>query len=386
VLARARSALARSAPYFAWSATLLLALAAWLSVPRPDPRAVPTRPALRALLVDLSASVTRRRPAHSAWLREALLEAARAARAAREEVLVVTYAADVDTLYGPGPASGLEDLLLGRGGALWHPRAGAGGDLASDLCAALALARSALRAGGRAPGRLEILGDGGASDGEPRDVIEALAGAGVSVHALELPPCTAEDLAIAEIVGPGELASGAPRTLRRLDSRRLWRLATRADDRARDRAHRGTRRVTATRTVELPPDAEPGPDGRIHWSARVDLGVVEDGFWEIDARARSLGAPGGAGDPVPENDRARAAVRVGGSIVLALARSAEVEAELEGWLSRGDRLPGFETLLARPEELAARLADVDVLVSADLGPALARPPLASFVRRGGWPR
>jgi hypothetical protein len=338
------------------------------------------------LLVDLSASVTRCRPAHSAWLREALLEATREARAAREEVLVVAYAADVDAIYGPGPASGCEDLLLGRGGALWHARAGAAGDLASDLCAALDLARSELCAEGRAGGELEIFGDGAASDGEPRERLAALAEAGVSVRRMALPPSTEEDLALVALVGPEELESGAPLALAvDLD------LAPAADEPARarqielalDLVH-ATRTLHETRTLELPADAAPADDGRIHWSARVDLGVVEDGLWDIEARVRTSDASGRAGDPIPENDRASTAVRVGGSLVAALVRSAESASELGDWLLREPRIPGVEIVLAEPAELAARLSDVDLLISVDVAPAdLPGALLGSFVRRGG---
>ncbi len=383
--ARARAIHARTAPYLAVLATLLLALAAWLSLPRSEQGGVPTRPPLRALLVDLSASVTRCRPDHSAWLREALLSTGREARAAGEELLVVAYAADVETVYGPAPAAGFEDLLLGRGGPIWHPRAGAGGDLASDLCAALRLARAELCSPGRAAARLELYGDGGASDGEPREELEALARAGVSVRTIELPPRTRTDIAIAGLVAPRELESGAPLALTvelELEpGSAAWRTGGIELDLELEGAGRST---STTRTLALPSGVEAGADGRVHWSARVELGVIDPGLWNIRLEARWIDAEGRKGDPVPENDASATRVRVDGSLVGLLVCSPEVESASAAWLVHDGRIPGFEAVPAAPEDLPGRLADVDLLITIDLGPAdLPGSAIASFVRRGG---
>ena len=78
---------------FAWVGFGLLVWGAWLAFPR-VPGEEPG-PALRAVLVDASASAARRRPGWGARVREVVRAEARAAEAAREELAVVLFGRDV---------------------------------------------------------------------------------------------------------------------------------------------------------------------------------------------------------------------------------------------------------------------------------------------------
>ncbi len=387
-LERARRALGRSAPALVLLAAILLGLATWLLFARGSP-STPDRPGLRALLVDLSASVTRARPDHERWLRRALLASTREARAAREDLLVVEFASDVRGVWGPGSAAGFEALLLGQAERTWHPDVGASGDLASELCGTIELARAELLAAGRARGRIELFADGAASDGDARAALESLARAGVRATQHPLPERATTDLAIAALVAPRELEEGAPLSIAvdlELAAPGARPPAGEIELSVELSHERETKQ--ASRRLELPESLATDASGRARWTARMDLGPLAAGRWEIAVRARRLDVDGASGDPIPENDAARAPLRVRGSLVCALVLGEELREELRAergaWLAGAPGLVGIEVLEREPALLAALLADLDLVVTADVAPAdLPGAALASFVRAGG---
>ncbi|MEE2939188.1 MAG: vWA domain-containing protein, partial [Planctomycetota bacterium] len=146
---------------------LLLALgglAAWIGAPTGEATDQDAPPPVRALLVDLSASITRSRPAAAIDLVGQLEAQALAATRAGEEVLLITFATGATRRFGPGSAEGFLEALRGEGaGWLAPPDA----DLASDVAAAAGLARSVITAERRPPGRVVLMGDGRWTGADP---------------------------------------------------------------------------------------------------------------------------------------------------------------------------------------------------------------------------
>jgi hypothetical protein len=117
-------------------------------------------------------------------------------------------------------------------------------------------------------------------------------------------------------------------------------------------------------------------------SLAVELGLAEAGRTEVRVRARL----DGGSDPIPEDDRAEAATRASGVLVAALLADPEGAEAARAWLAPGGacQLSGLQVLFRAPEEAAALLAELDLVVSFDLPPArLPQGPLEAFVRGGG---
>ena len=123
-------------------------------------RSEPDRPALRVVLLDASASVTRGRVDGRRALREELLRQLRTAEEAGEDLAVVRVQRGASVACSPAPAAEAAQRLL---------RPDAGDDLlgralddgATDLAGALELAAELLAEGGeRAPGTVVVVGDG----------------------------------------------------------------------------------------------------------------------------------------------------------------------------------------------------------------------------------
>ena len=79
-------------PTLAYAGAALLAVGGWLARPRPERADTERGPALRALVVDASASAVAPRPDWRRFVTRTLLAEARAAEALGEDVLVVAFA------------------------------------------------------------------------------------------------------------------------------------------------------------------------------------------------------------------------------------------------------------------------------------------------------
>jgi Mg-chelatase subunit ChlD len=360
----------------AGAGALLLALCAWLALPRADPRAQPTRPAARVVVVDGSASVVRPRLDWARWVARRLRAECAAAAAAGEELAVVRFGADVERAFGPGAPAEFEALLLGRGARPFEAGPPGARDLGSDLDGALALAAELLGERGRAPGRLVLLGDDEFTGTDPGPRLAALRRDGHALEWVELPPAGQGDLAVARLLAPRALEEGAPLAV---GVELRWRPGTRAEDTCSlsfELRAGGVER--AQRVVQaLPGGRAPDARGDVRWLARVELGTPPAGDYEVVVRAAL------DGDRSPENDRARARVRVGEVLsCVALAPAGAPRALAERFDAA--RFAGVQIDWVTPAELPRALTGADVLLTVDVGPEeLPLAHVAPFVRGGG---
>ena len=379
---------ARWAPWAAVLATALLGVAAWLFWPRADPSAAPTRPPLRMVLVDASASVTRLRPNHSGWLRRRLLDQARAASESGEEIAVVVYGADVASRFGPGRPPDFEERLLGHDGDPWNASLPAGRDLESDLGGALQLAGEELRAAGRAAGRLVVLGDLGWTTADPSGQLASLARAGVHLERIPLPPIGVADSALVRLEVPERVEAGAD-----LPFAVPFVVQWPAGDVGRDAVVELEAELVGEAGVErqserlvLTPAARSADLALAQGSWRAFFPAPAPGRYRLEVQCRLTDHSGRVlSDRVPENDRFTGVTRVEGRIHTLVVSSESVRPELGAWLERA-RLawPGVELEPVALGDLSSRLPQADLLLSIDLGPAaLPARTLVDFVRRGG---
>jgi len=352
-------------------AATLLALAAWLLVPRDSPRSA-ARP-LRVCLLDASASAVRCKPGWAAWARQALIEEARSAAAAGEDLAFVRFARDVELLLGPEHPNELERFVFDPGLVLE-----ARDDSASDLAGAVELARELAR--GREPrARLRLLGDRSFTGADPRLGLARWAGEMGSIELAALPEPTEPDLALAELAVPEAIEAGAPlaaqvglvlRGLPEGSEALAVELEITLDD------ARGRRQWTVPAVLPREVLAAGSP-----WSVRVELGPASAGRIAVSVRAR-LRRGEGSGDLVPEDDELRASLDAGDELVCAIVASEETREAAERWQRALESVPGLD--LELESELALALAGSDVLVTVDIGPsALPEAALASFLERGG---
>ncbi len=350
---------------------LCLALAAWLFWPR-RVAGRDTAPRLRVALVDVSASTVRAR-GWLPWVRAELREQAGEARAAGQELAVVSFANGLATGFGPGdPARFLEELE-GRAGAPFEPMAELGQE-ATLLAAALEGVEPWLSDPTRPAGELALLGPLTFTGRSPVAVLARLRAAGVALAPRAPPAAEESDLGLLELVLAPRVERGAPLVA-------LARLVLR-----RGTATLGTARlslesecdgVVHERSFEL---ALPGVDGE--FELPLEAGPAGPGRNELRARVSWSSGP----DPLSENDRAQASCVATGAGVIGVAVSPEARAAAEEWLApRGrSRLAGLQFAFYAPSELEERLAELDAVVSFDLATGeLAAPLLAAFVRRGG---
>ncbi|MEE8469637.1 MAG: VWA domain-containing protein, partial [Planctomycetota bacterium] len=360
------------------------ALAAALARPRERQATGPTAPALRAVLVDVSASVTRTRSGFPLAVHRLLREEARAAQAAGEELVVVEFAAEVRVVFGPGDPARFSARLEGLAGVPYLPGPRSGRDWRTDLAGALTLVGPLLGAAGRAPGQVVIAGDGWATGDDPAARLAALARDGAHIEWRFSPPPDLDDLALEDLILPRQVEAGAPVAVGvdlawlRPDSSRLAPLlvvharGAGAPDFVRELA------------LDVPRGTVPDEDGKLRWRARVELPPWPAGRLEVTLRARLRGADGKPwDDPIPENDRARGGLRVGHTLVGAALASPALRGSLESLYGRAP-FPGVELIWCSPAELAPLLAQVDFLLTFDVGPGeLPAASVTEFVRAGG---
>jgi len=360
------------------------ALAAVLARPQPQQDAGPTRPALRAVLVDVSASCTRTRSGFPLVVHRLLRDEARAAQEAGEELLIVEYAAEVRVVFGPADPAPFRARLEGRGGVPYLPGPDSGRDRRTELADALTLVRPLLVAAGRAPGRVVVVTDGWATGDDPAPPLAALYRDGSEIEWRSLPASDLDDLALEGLVLPARIEAGARIALGvdlawlRPDSslvRPLLVLQARGG---------GAPDFVQELPLDVPPGTVPGEDGRLRWRARVELPPRPAGRLEVDVRARLTSAAGQAwADPIPENDRARGGLRVGGTLVGAALASPGLRPSLEALYGRAP-FPGVELDWCTPAELGPLLDQVDFLLTFDVGPgSLPGRSVTEFVRSGG---
>ncbi|MEM9383164.1 MAG: vWA domain-containing protein, partial [Planctomycetota bacterium] len=367
-------------------------------------------PPFDAVLVDVSASVTRTRPG---WRRGAVRELVRAARRAADdghEVALVTYARGVERRWGPGPAPEFVELVRdGRASRWLEPPVEPGPDgdaeardLGTDLHGAARLAVEILSSEGRAPGRILVLGDGTATGPDPssrlldptvselrlvRSEPQALTDlAAVAVHA----PRVAEPGARIPIRVEVAVTGPDPVPSERGDVVIEWSLRVVSADAS---VASGTR--SGQRSAAVPPAAR--LDGALRrgerrFTVQLDLPPLPEGSALLYARVRSGAAIDfGASDPVPENDLSSVRFRVGDPVRALVVGADLVGADVHPGLGRdllaGPEFDGIELNTIAPADLESelgRLEDIDVILS--LGVPFAGLPardLARFVEDGG---
>ncbi len=365
-----------------------LAAAGWSAWPRPAPP--PPQPALRAVLLDASAGLTRRRPGWASWARRALADEARAARAAGQELFVVRYAADVEALFGPADPARFEERLSGRVGEPLRLRPAPASEAGTRLAEALELVARESFSGARAPGEFVLLGERSFTGPDPGPVWARLVAAGNGARVVEPPAPELPNLALRELLLPAAPAAGealAARATFELEAgaQALPESLARAEIELELELRVGGARRVERRTLPAPPLAAGARSAR--WSVALELGPAEPGWVELGLRARLRGA--GAlrgGDPIPEDDALRATTRVGGARLALLVTPSARHAELETWI-RAAPWPGIAWRVLEPAQLADELGRADLVFSVDVSLAeLPARELAAFVERdgGGW--
>jgi hypothetical protein len=349
----------------AWAGFALLVWGAWLAFPRAQ--GGEPGPGLRVVLVDASASAVRRRPGWGSKVRALVREESGAAALLNQELSVVLVGRDVLRLRSESLVNGvgwLDPVLSGQFDGS-----------ATQLDEAIAGIEPDLMDDSRALGALVFVGDGEWSGADPEPRITRLARRGVECRRHGIGVATWPDLGLLDLRLPVRVASGESLAAECVLSYSPTGLDVsgeltliRVDSSGRSE-------------LKLPLSL---PTKESSWTVSVDLGPCADGPIDVEAfvRLRSDGALS-SGDPVKENDRARARSRAGG-LLLGLATASEERLDwLRAWLD-GASDDGFHWEFAAPSDVAERLPGVDVLFSYDVSTAsLPEEWLAPFLRRGG---
>ena len=349
----------------AWVGFGLLVWGAWLAFPR-VPGEEPG-PGLRAVLVDASASATRRRPGWGARVREAVRAEARGAEAAGEELAVVLFGRDVLRLKERDFGSEVGWLQPAVGDASFGR--------ASALDQALRSVEAELLDSTRLTGRVVLVGDGEWTSVDPAARIARLARAGISVERVGLGAPRWPDLGLVGLRLPSSLASGE----------RLAAVCDLAFEPG-ERAVSGELAITCQdaggeRSFK---QALALPQAGGEWSVSVDLGPCQDGEVQVSASVRLTGDGAlSSGDPVRENDQARGVTRAGElRLGLATAEPGRIEA-LGAWLARAGGA-GVQWEVVPPRDVGERLAGRDLFLSYDVSTAeLPERWLGPFLEQGG---
>ena len=355
----------------------LLALGAVLLAPR---AALPEA-FVRSVVVDVSASATRCSPGYVGTVRAVLEREARSARSAAEDLLVVLVASDVRVAFGPAHPAGFLERLAGVSGAPFDPLAATGGGgqrLASELARGVQFVEQALRDRGVTKGSLLIVGDGSFTGSNPELDIARLTFADVNWRGVSLVPPERCDGSLRELrlprwVEPGAPLGGSARIEVRVGSAEPLPALTLE-------VTASSVSGTQQRRYPVPLQVHPAVVGQVvvaHAEVSFSLGPATSGT-RVVARLVSEGRP----DPIPENDRREGFVAVGDARVLGVVAGEGRREDAERFF---DRAPaGLLPLFLSPEELPARIAELDALAVFDV--ALERLPEAlcrSFVEHGG---
>lgn len=364
-------------------------------------------PAVTALLVDTSASVTRARKGWQRWAVRALGEEARAAAARGDEIALVTFDSVAQRRVGPIEAEAFLERLR-RGSQEWLRPSDV--DTATDLDGAARTASSLLGENGRAPGSIIVLGDGIPTGDDPSAAL--LSNPDSTVRLVEPPPVTSVDLAVLRTVAPTEVApnvavpveldlvlTGPPvsRGARVLVD---WSLQV-----------TGTDSATRGRKLDRPDAAQPGEEGLLlsgtvlagsaeiavpdtacappgTFRARFKIPGQKLGSASLRASVRLAGV---AQDPFPENDIATARWTVGDPVRVLVCAPRTALGSATAFFN-GAAFDGIEFIGVAPESLATALAPAsgnrpDALVTIELPFAsLPTDALRAFVETwgGGW--
>jgi len=381
------SQLGRAGPLLLALGLVCLAVAAWLLVPRPDPSRLPTRPGLRTVLVDTSASVVRGRPEWSTWVRHVLRDECETAQLAGQELLIIECDSEVAVLFGPAEPAEFLPRLTGRENP-YRPAAGAalGRDQASRLGQGLVVAAAAAMEPGRARGDVRVLSDGRPTDA-PGAILAELEQAGVAVDLRVPPPAGLADLELVDLRMPPRLEVGAP-----LFIEAQLALGLSAGGAPEELAIElsvgyltpGASGSGLRRDVRAPSGRALAPDGRLHWSVAIELPPPPAGRHVVHVRVQCAEPERMTlADPVPENDSLARSVLVDGAIVCAVVASPGTQAELAAWSANG-AFEGIQFLPVTASELPQVLEDADLLLTCDVGPAdLPAEVVRTFLARGG---
>lgn len=360
----------RRARVLALAGCAVLALAGALFLVRPASDE-PTRPPVRACLVDASAGVSRA-PDWLGWVRAALREEVRAAERAGEEVLVAVYGEGAAVGFHPGAPRVFLGRLDGGLDTPFDPRTLVS-DGATDLAAATEIAEGVLDDPRRPPGRLVLLGDGAHTGADPGPALARLARAG---HGLRcVPPRTRHvaDLGVRRLELPHRVEAGAPLVARAELTYDPGALAGNRRARVTVEVRSGPTRDVRTIDVALPAAA-----GALELP--VDCGRAGFGRTEVTLHV-TLEPP----DRMPENDRASASVAAEGARVVLVVAAPESLPGARAWLAPTGASPaGLELAFVTLEAALAQLDGADALVTHDLPPGeLSAPLVEAFVRAGG---
>ena len=376
------------------AAIALLAAGAWLA--RPGERRAeggPSLPALRAILVDASASsVGGSAGANVGWRRwatRALFSEAREAAEAGEDIAVVVYADEVRRSFGPERARALLDRITGAGGKGLTLES-EGSALHSDLAGAMRVARELLGEEGRSPGRLVLLGDGSYTGADPRPELARIAACAHELRRVPSPARSQGDLCVVAARAPRRAPRGADLAVE-LDLR-WWPGVDGVDPGplhvvvdGTGRSGRPWRTTFGSATARWWPEPGSGlaPEApRLRGSLRVVLEGLEPGDYALRATVR----PEGGRDPLPHNDSGGFVVRVGDPVrVVACADGPKANEALQ----RATRDEAFDALDVRVvplPALASHLPSADVLWT--VGQPCAYLPTGDVERflgrGGGW--
>lgn len=358
---------------------LCLLAAAWLAWPRPR-GVVDEAPRLVCVLIDASAPVRRRDPGYAGHLSRLVAREVAAAEAEQHELAVALYDRGARWWLPPGdPGAAL--ARLSRGDApLGPPEPSA----ACDLAAGLELAREALLAPGRPPGKLLVVGDGTSRGRDPEGSLGELVARGVALRFEALPVPALPDARIHALRLPADAEVGAP-----LGAALEWSLDYGAEDTARLRADGELRLYCEFRDASgaavFERELAWPEEGAAIQRTQIELGPAREGAVWLRARVQLRGPDAlRSGDPIPENDRAEATGRVGAArIALAVAPGKDLPA-LRAWLAGAT--PGVDWIVREPDALDPLPQDVDLICSFDLAPDQLPHALieSALARGGGW--
>jgi len=346
--------------------TLLIAASAWLFWPRDRFGDSSTLPPLRVVLVDTSASAVWRRSGWNDRARAILREQRDMAQRGGEDLAIVLFAWDVRRIYGPAPSSGFDAT---------EELPGPIGGEASRVAGGLEVARELVEAQVRSGSRVVLVGDGTYTGTDPRPLLRLLAGTGVQLERVDLPPADVEEVVPGELSLPAEVEVGAPITA----SFDLQYTPGAAGRKSQVTLSLGSRTID----VPVPSGIVADDDGYLRWHVRTEVGTARAGWnpvriggWrytaaavETDRGTSSSGVVRGAGQ--------RLVAYVVGGPRNAVGRPPERRASPIS----GD---GLELVPLYPHELAAQIERFDAVETFDLPPRdLPLPILRSFVERGG---
>ncbi len=375
-----------------------------------QPAADPGDAAVRALLLDRSASATRGRPGWPRWAIQRLAEEARGAAASGEDIVLVAFDRGVERRFGP---AGADEFMAGlrRGDASKWLRSSTAGDLGTDLVGAAEVALEAITDGERPPGEVVILGDGRAAAGEiPVALLDPMVR---GVRLVEPPASSLPDVGVRALHVPEPAEPGA-RIPARLDLFLDGALPAGGGDPsvivewALD--FRSSTQTEASRTIRgrevaaIPVTARAG-DGPRSFSVTVELPPFSTGAGELGVAVRLSSLPSEVPDAFPENDRAARLLEVGdpvrvlvvypgvagsGGGAAGAARGAGLLGPRRGALD-GRAFDGIDFDFIRSSDLRPRLLGddpPDVVVTLDVPLAgLPGAALSAFVLAGGgWLR